>query len=43
MGAEDLLRECLELRRLNYFSNVAKQLPQIEKVDRLVKRRHAGE
>lgn len=43
MIAEDLLRECFELRRLNYFGNVAKQLPRIEKVARLVKRQYDGE
>lgn len=43
MSAEDLLKECFDLRRLNYFSSVTKQLPRIEKVARLVKRQQDGE
>ena len=43
MSAEDLLRECFELRRLNYFGNAKKQLPRIEKVARIVKRQVDGE
>ena len=43
MSAEDLLRECFELRRLNYFGSVAQQLPRIEKVAKFVKRQHDEE
>ena len=43
MSAEDLLRECFELRRLNYFGNVVKDLPRIEIVGRLIKRQHDAE
>ena len=43
MSAEDLLKECFELRRLNYFGSDAKQLPRIEKVGRLIKREAYGE
>ena len=42
MSAEDLLKECFELRRLNYFGAAKKQLPEIEKVGRLIKRETHG-
>ena len=38
MSAEDLLKECFDLRRLNYFKADAQKLPAIEKVGRIIKR-----
>ena len=42
LSAEDLLKQCFDLRRLNYFEADAEQLPGIEKVGRIIKRETNG-
>ena len=37
LTAEDLLKECFDLRRLNYFDGKMEELPGIEKVGRITK------
>ncbi len=39
MSAEDLLKECFDLRRLNYFDGKENNLPRIEMVGRIIKQR----
>ncbi len=39
MTAEDLLKECFDLRRLNYFDGKTERLPRIEKAGRIIKRK----
>jgi hypothetical protein len=39
MSPEELLKECFDLRKLNYFNNKENNLPRIEKVGVLIKRR----
>ncbi len=40
LSAEELLKECFDLRRLNYFNNKKNNLPRMEKVGLLTNRRH---
>ncbi len=39
MSAEDLLEECFDLRKLNYFNGKENNLPRIEKVGVIVNRK----
>ena len=39
LSPEELLKECFDLRRLNYFNNKKNNLPRIEKVGVVIKRR----
>lgn len=38
LSAEELLKECFDLRKLNYFGGKENNLPRIKKVAELVKR-----
>lgn len=38
LSPEELLKECFDLRKLNYFSNKKNNLPRMEKVGVLIKR-----
>lgn len=38
LSSEDLLKECFDLRRLNYFGGKKNNLPRIEKVGFIIKR-----
>jgi hypothetical protein len=38
LSAEELLKECFDLRRLNYFNGRKNNLPRIEKVGDIIKR-----
>ncbi|MBC7889607.1 MAG: hypothetical protein H7Z13_17165 [Ferruginibacter sp.] len=38
LSAEDLLKECFDLRRLNYFNGKINNLPRIEKIGIISKR-----
>ncbi len=37
LSAEELLKECFDLRRLNYFNGKVNDLPKIEKVAKIIK------
>lgn len=39
MSPEELLKECFDLRKLNYFQNKKNNLPRIEKVGALINRK----
>ncbi|MEP7111549.1 MAG: hypothetical protein ABI760_26375 [Ferruginibacter sp.] len=39
LSAEDLLKECFDLRKLNYFDGKKNNLPGIAKVGALIKRK----
>jgi len=39
LSAEELLRECFDLRRLNYFNGKKNNLPRIEKVGSIINRK----
>jgi hypothetical protein len=39
LSAEELLKECFDLRRLNYFMGKKNNLPGIEKVGEMIKRK----
>ncbi len=39
LSAEELLKECFDLRKLNYFNGKQNNLPSIEKVGSIVKRK----
>jgi hypothetical protein len=36
MSSEDLLKECFDLRKLNFFNGKQNNLPRIKKVGRLI-------
>ncbi len=36
MSCEDLLKECFDLRKMNYFNGKQNNLPRIKKVGRLI-------
>ncbi len=38
LGAEDRLKECFDLRRLNYFGTAEGNLPRLKKVFRFINR-----
>lgn len=40
LTAEELLKECFELRKLNYFAGEENSLPRIEKVGHMIKRKN---
>ena len=37
---EELLKECFDLRKLNYFAGEENSLPRIEKVGHMIKRKN---
>ncbi len=37
LSAEELLKECFDLRKLNYFNGQQNNLPRIEKVASIIK------
>lgn len=39
LTAEELLKECFDLRKLNYFNGKQNNLPRIEKVGSIIKRK----
>jgi hypothetical protein len=39
LSAEELLKECFDLRKLNYFGGKQNNLPRIEKVGSIIKRK----
>ncbi|MEP7141270.1 MAG: hypothetical protein ABI707_00305 [Ferruginibacter sp.] len=39
LSAEELLKECFDLRRLNYFKGKKNNLPVIKKVGAMIKRK----
>lgn len=39
LSAEELLKECFDLRKLNYFKSKENNLPRIEKVGAIINRR----
>jgi len=39
LSPEELLKECFDLRKLNYFQNKKNDLPRIEKVGVLINRK----
>ena len=40
LSAEELLKECFDLRRLNYFNGKLNDLPKIEKVAKIIIRQN---